>query len=33
VAGVVNVALALSVGASVPSAGKIGAAALVGLVG
>ena len=33
VAGVVNVALALSAGASVPSAGKIGAAALVGLVG
>ena len=33
VAGVVNVGLALSAGASVPSAGKIGAAALVGLVG
>jgi drug/metabolite transporter (DMT)-like permease len=33
VAGVVNVALALSAGASVPPAGKIGAAALVGLVG
>ena len=33
VAGVVNVALALSVGASVPTAGRIGAAAVVGLVG
>jgi drug/metabolite transporter (DMT)-like permease len=33
VAGGVNVALALSAGASVPSAGRIGAAALVGLVG